>query len=99
MAIRTRDEIMSQLQSMIGEDDTSDETLAFIQDVSDTLGNDNSAQKITQLETQLAEQDKEWRKKYRDAFFTGKTDDSFEEEPEPTKPKRFEDLFTVTKKG
>ena len=99
MAIRTRDEIMSQLQAMIGEDDTSDETLAFIQDVSDTLGNDNSANRITQLETQLEEQDKEWRKKYRDAFFTGKPDESYEEESEPTKPKRFEDLFTVTKKG
>lgn len=99
MAIRTRDEIMSQLQAMIGEDDTSDETLAFIQDVSDTLGNDNSAQRITQLQTQLEEQDKEWRKKYRDAFFTGKPDESYEDDSEQTKPKRFEDLFTVTKKG
>ena len=95
MAIRTRDEIMSQLKTMIGEDDTSDETLSFIQDVSDTLGNDNSAQRITELETQLEEQDKEWRKKYRDAFFTGKPDDSFEEEPEHNTPKRFEDLFTT----
>ena len=40
-----------------------------------------------------------WWKKYRDAFFTGKPDESYEEESEPTKPKRFEDLFTVTKKG
>ena len=99
MAVRTREEIMTQLQSMIGEDDTSDETLAFIQDVSDTLGNDNSAQRITELETQLEEQDKTWRKKYRDAFFTVKGDDSFEDEPEETKPRRFEDLFTIQKKG
>lgn len=98
MAIRTRDEIMAQLQTMVGED-TSDETLSFIQDVSDTLGDNNSAQRITQLETQLEEQDKEWRKKYRDAFFTGKPDDSYEEEPEKTRPKRFEDLFTTNKKG
>ena len=92
MAVKTRDEIMSQLQSIIGED-TSDETLAFIQDVSDTLGNDNSAQRITQLETQLEDQDKEWRKKYRDAFFTGKPDESLDEEEHDNKPKRFEDLF------
>ena len=98
MAIRTRDEIMAQLQTMVGED-TSDETLSFIQDVSDTLGDNNSAQRITQLETQLEEQDKEWRKKYRDAFFTGKPDDSYEEEPEQKRPKRFEDLFTTNKKG
>lgn len=93
MAIRTRDEIMSQLKTLIGEDDTSDETLTFIQDVSDTLGNDNSAQRITELETQLEEQDREWRKKYRDAFFTGKADESIEDEPEYNSPKRFEDLF------
>lgn len=92
MAVKTRDEIMSQLQSIIGED-TSDETLAFIQDVSDTLGNDNSAQRITQLETQLEDQDKEWRKKYRDAFFTGKPDETLDEEEQDNKPKRFEDLF------
>lgn len=95
MAIRTRDEIMSQLQTLIGED-TSDETLAFVQDVSDTLGNDNSASRITELETQLEEQDKEWRKKYRDAFFTGKPDDSIKDEDDEEKiPKRFEDLFTT----
>ena len=92
MAIRTRDEIMTQLQTMVGED-TSDETLTFIQDVSDTLGADNSAQRITELENQLEEQDQAWRKKYRDAFFTGKPDSSYEEEPENKKPKRFEDLF------
>lgn len=95
MAIRTRDEIMSQLQSLIGED-TSDETLAFVQDVSDTLGNDNSATRITELETKLEEKEKEWRKKYRDAFFTGKPDDNFKDEDEEEKiPKRFEDLFTT----
>ena len=68
MAVRTREEIMSQLQSIIGED-TSDETLTFVQDVSDTLGNDNSAARITELETQLKTQDEEWRKKYRALVF------------------------------
>lgn len=95
MAVRTRDEIMAQLQTIVG-DDTSDETLAFIQDISDTIGTDNSAQRITELETQLTKQDEEWRKKYRDAFFTGKPDDSIEEdEPESNKPKSFMDLFTT----
>lgn len=95
MAIRTRDEIMTQLQTMVGED-TSDETLTFIQDVSDTLGADNSAQRITDLENQLEEQDQAWRKKYRDAFFTGRPDESYKDESdEPEKPRRFEDLFTT----
>lgn len=97
MAVRTREEIMAQLQTIIG-DDTSDDTLTFVQDVSDTLGNDNSATRITELETQLKTQDEEWRKKYRDAFFTGKPDDAFkDEDDEPEKPRRFEDLFTTNK--
>lgn len=94
MAVKTRDEIMSQLQTIIGED-TSDETLTFIQDVSDTLGNDNSAERIAQLETQLRDQDETWRKKYRDAFFSGKPEPEPEDEPSGKTPKRFEDLFTT----
>ena len=95
MAVRTRDEIMSQLQTLVG-DDTSDETLAFIQDVSDTIGTENSAQRISELETQLTQQDEEWRKKYRDAFFTGKPDESLEDDnPDDGKPKSFMDLFTT----
>ena len=92
MAVRTRDEIMTQLQTLIGED-TSDETLAFIEDISDTLGNDNS-QTIADLQRKNEELDASWRKKYRDAFFSGKPDESFDEDEQPAKPKRFEDLFT-----
>lgn len=93
MAVKTRDEIMLQLQTIIGED-TSDETLTFIQDVSDTLGNDNSAERITQLETQLKEQDETWRKKYRDAFFSSKPDPVELDEDKPSRPRSFDDLFT-----
>lgn len=94
MAVRTRDEIMLQLQTIIGED-TSDETLAFIQDVSDTLGDDNSAERITQLETQLRDQDETWRRRYRDAFFSGNPEPVPEDDPSGKIPKRFEDLFTT----
>lgn len=94
MAIRSKDEIMTQLQTIIGED-TSDETLTFIQDVSDTLANENSAERIKELETQLETQDKEWRAKYRDAFFTGKPDESLNEPEDDGKPSKFEDLFKI----
>lgn len=94
MAIRTREELMSQLQTIAGED-TSDEMLSFIQDVSDTLGDNTSAQRITELETKLEEQETEWRKKYRDAFFTGKPDESLDDEPEGKRPRTFEELFST----
>lgn len=94
MAIRSREEIMTQLQTIIGED-TSDETLTFIQDVSDTLANENSAQLIEELKTQLVDQDKQWREKYRNAFFTGKPDESLNEHEDDGRPSKFEDLFTI----
>ena len=36
MAIRTKDEIMEVLRSYLGED-TSDEAIAFIEDINDTM--------------------------------------------------------------
>lgn len=92
MSIKTREEIISSLSDILG-DNNSDEALQLLTDVKDTLGNQTDAQRITELEIQLTELDTTWRKKYRDAFLSG-ADESFEEEQEK-KPKRFEDLFTT----
>lgn len=89
MSVRTREELMNSLKDYLG-DDTSDEALSLVQDISDTLG-DSSVQKVTDLQHQLEEQNKAWRKKYRDAFFSG----ADEQEEEPEKPKSFMDLFTT----
>ena len=93
MAIKSREELISSLSEIIG-DNNSDEALQLLTDVRDTLGNQTDAQRITELENQLQEQDAAWRKKYRDAFLNG-ADESFEEEEEHKPPKRFEDLFTT----
>lgn len=90
MAIRTREEIITSLSDILG-DNNSDEVLQLLTDVKDTLGNETDAQRITDLEHQLTELDTTWRKKYRDAFLSG-ADDSFEEENDK-KPRKFEDLF------
>ena len=95
MAVRTREEIMEKLKTFIG-DDTSDETLSFIEDVSDTLG-DNNAQTIEQLRRENQELETTWRKKYRDAFFNGKSDEPEDDFEEQKKPKSFNDLFTFEK--
>lgn len=96
MAVKTREEIMAQISARIG-DDTSDDAIALIEDVTDTL---------TDLETKAkgdgkdwkaeAEKiDKEWREKYI-ARFNGKADDNEEiNEPPVDENKRltFEALF------
>ena len=90
MAVRTRDEIMSRLNEVFGEN-SSDDVLDIMTDISDTLGSKTDAQRITELENKLDEQDKAWRKKYRDAFLSGTNEP--DEPDEPRKPRRFEDLF------
>ena len=90
MAIKTREEIISSLTTILG-DNTTDEALELLTDVRDTLGQESDAQRIVELENQLQEQDATWRKKYRDAFLSG-ADESFNEEDE-RKPKSFDDLF------
>lgn len=90
MSIKTRDELISSVSDILGENN-SDEALQLLTDLRDTLGSQTDAQRITELENQLKEQDATWRKKYRDAFLSG-ADESFEEE-QNKRPRKYEDLF------
>lgn len=95
MSIRTKEELLESIRTHFAEDN-SDETIAFIEDVTDT---------ITDLETRAngdgvdwkarAKQiDDDWREKYKARFFSGKVDDEPDDTPEEDKKYNFEDLFT-----
>lgn len=92
MAVKTQEELMNQFSNLIGEDNTSDDVLAFMTDMKDTLS-ENGSETIASLRQEKEELDKTWRKKYRDAFM-GKKED-IDTDDEPPKPKRYEDLFTI----
>ena len=92
--VKTREEIIAQLTAHIGEN-TSDESIALIEDVTDTL---------TDFETRLngdgkdweAEYhklDKEWRDKYINRFSTGKDPEDGEETQLEQKNYTYESLF------
>ena len=94
MAVKTREEILESVRARVGEQ-TDDETIAFIEDISDTL---------TDLETKAKgdgtdwkANDAEWRKKYTERFYSSEP----QPEPEPPKPddmqkpKTFAELFTT----
>lgn len=72
MAVRTKSEIMELVKALVGED-TSDETLNSIADISDTLddlekkGNGDD----TDWKKKYEENDAQWRQKYKDRFFSG----------------------------
>lgn len=94
MAIRTRDELLNSIRARIG-DDTSDDALALIEDVNDTMTDfENRANGDgTDWKKKYEDNDKEWRTKYRDRFFNGGAEQD-DDIPDPA-PKRltFDELF------
>lgn len=90
MAVKTREEIMNAVRARIGED-TSDEALAFIEDVSDTLESMSNSDSEN-WKKKYEDNDAQWRQKYRDRFYSGGSDDDDIEQPED-KPLTFENLF------
>ena len=102
MAVRTKDEIMTTIRSRLG-DDTTDETLAFIEDISDTYDElEKQVKDSGEWKTKYEENDKEWRDKYKERFFSAsedqKDEQEEEQEEEKSKPLRYEDLFTSEEK-
>ena len=87
--VRTAEEILEMLRTRIGEDN-SDEAIALIEDISDTLNaNDGENWK-----KKYEENDASWRKKYRDRFFSGETKTEEDEEiEEEDKTLTYEKLF------
>ena len=100
MAIRTKDEILEAVKSRIGEDN-SDETIAFLEDITDTLNEyEDKTKANTDWKAKYEENDKEWRKRYTDRFFNNddviddkKKDDVLDDNDDEDEPTSFEDLF------
>ena len=69
MAIKTRDELLSIINDRIG-DDTSDEALAIIEDVTDTLNDyETRIADAGDWKARYEQNDKDWRDKYKARFF------------------------------
>ena len=94
MAVRTQEELMNQFSTIIGEDNTDDNVLAFMTDMRDTLS-ENGSETIATLRQEKEDLDKSWRKKYRDAFMGKKVDIPDNDEDGKPKARRYEDLFTT----
>lgn len=98
MAIKTKDEILSQIQARLG-DDVSDDALSFIEDVSDTFSDlESKASNETNWEQKYKENDASWRTRYRERFFSGEENpntirEDIDIENDEYKPKSFEELF------
>lgn len=96
MAVRSKEEILGLVRTRIGEGATDDD-LALIEDITDTIDNyETTSKDTTDWKKKYEDNDASWRKKYRDRFFSGKGSDEDDDKDDPKpKPKvrTFEDLF------
>ena len=99
MSVRTIDEILESVKTRVG-DSTEDADIEFIENISDTLNDLNS--KVSGQEdwkTKYEENDKAWREKYKERFFSteenenDELEDNKDIEMKDKKPKTFSDLF------
>lgn len=88
MAILSKDDLIKKLNAHLGED-ISDEALALVEDVTDTLDSLSSAE---DWKTKYETNDAEWRRKYKERFMSGTNDPAVDPDPEP-EPLTFENLF------
>lgn len=94
MAIKTKAELLELVKARIG-DDTSDEALAIIEDVTDTLDDyETRVADAGDWKARYEQNDADWRKKYKERFFAPTEEPEENDEPEEAEEKRtFEDLF------
>lgn len=98
MAVLSKEDFLVRLQARIG-DDTSDDAMSFIEDITDTFndlegkagtGNDS------EWEQKYNDLDKTWREKYKARFFSSNDETQTEtssEETDNSEVKDYDDLF------
>lgn len=93
--VLTREEFFEAINKRVGEN-TDDESLKFIEDMTDTYNSLGADRSIEEWEKKYNDLDVEWRERYRRRFFEGKEDivgenrEVVEDESEPT---TFDELF------
>lgn len=90
MSVLSREEAIEKLSNFIGDND-SDEAIELLEDISDTLTGDGEDWK-----TRYEENDKEWRRKYKERFLgkTNEDDETVEEDDEEISDVTdYDDLF------
>lgn len=103
MAVRSKDELMNRINTIIG-DRTDDDALEFMADFTDTYDSLNNHEGMYTKE-QYDSLDASWRQKYKDRFFSGPANDDESEnknnkekdkDKAPAEEITIEDLFKVS---
>ena len=91
MAVLEKENFFKRVQEYVG-DDTTDESITFIEDITDTYNALEEASKNeNEWKTKYEELDEKWKKRYRDRFFSGNTG-ALETTPDTVLEKQKEDV-------
>lgn len=96
MAVKTMEEILESLRGRFGEEPT-DEDITMLEDITDTFTDfEDKTKDATNWKNKYEENDKAWKKKYSERFFSKEVEKPEEkDEPEGDEMRTYEDLFTV----
>lgn len=94
MAIKSLQEITTAMNTLLGDAPT-DEGLALLEDITDTINNNGNEDWHKRYE----ENDAQWRKRYKERFMNPPDNTADDSEAEGTKvPRSYDDLFKVKEK-
>lgn len=98
MAVLTKEKLLESVSERF-KDDTSDEVLSFIEDITDTI---NSYDSMDDWKTKYEENDAAWRQRYKERFFSTDVENPKYEtvivseetvDDSENEPSKYEDLF------
>lgn len=99
MAVVTKEEILNAISDIVG-DDSSDNTISLIENVTDTIDSlTEAAADSTDWKQKYEDNDNEWRAKYKARFFDSSDEESIEtveevvEDDEVEEKTTYDDLF------
>lgn len=88
MAIKTKDELLSSINSLEGIED--DRLIGLLEDVEDTIASLSDGENWKE---KYEQNDAQWKQKYRDRFFNSTADEPEDMKPEEPKVLTFDSLF------
>lgn len=96
MAVRSKDELMDRVNSILG-DRTDDDALNFMGDIKDTFESLSNHEGMYTKE-QYDDLDASWRQKYKDRFFKGSAndDENFKDNSNSNSNKEKTDAESIT---
>lgn len=93
---RTKEELLSDINAVLGENNTTDEAIALLENVADSF--DEKPVDETDWKAKYEENDKAWRTRYTERFMNGAAKDDVIDEPninDIDEPSKYEDLFKI----